>query len=306
MRKFIVSDLHGNGNVYKSIMLYLENINIDEEVILYINGDLIDRGPDSVEMLLDVRNRILNGPFKIVYLGGNHELMMYQYYEKHKQQRDLYDLWLYSGGNITKGMFECMIKKEDEKELVDFVSNLKIYHKFEEKIKEKNIILVHAACPKSIENEEDTHIKDDTEFVRDCVWIKENEYSEKIMSNIGNNYYFTIVGHAPNDSELGYVYNEKGNYLNIDGGNAKYVTGNFNIDHTPLVEVRNEYLRILTFNNSNEIIYGSYFINGKSVPFTNIELDSERVYLNNKFRPKKLVYYKDNDIVDYEKVNDEN
>ena len=60
MRQFIVSDLHGNGNIYKSIIGYLENINKDDEVILYINGDLIDRGIDSSYMLLDIRNRIIN------------------------------------------------------------------------------------------------------------------------------------------------------------------------------------------------------------------------------------------------------
>ena len=59
MRKFIVSDLHGNGNMYNSIIKYLENVNKDDEIMLYINGDLIDRGLDSADMLLDVRKRIL-------------------------------------------------------------------------------------------------------------------------------------------------------------------------------------------------------------------------------------------------------
>ena len=54
MRKFIVSDLHGNGEVYDSIISYLENISLIDKVELYINGDLIDRGIDSMRMLEDV------------------------------------------------------------------------------------------------------------------------------------------------------------------------------------------------------------------------------------------------------------
>ena len=58
MRQFIVSDLHGNGEVYDSIMSYLENISINDVVHLYINGDLIDRGLDSFRMLEDVIERV--------------------------------------------------------------------------------------------------------------------------------------------------------------------------------------------------------------------------------------------------------
>ena len=47
MRKFIISDIHGNGNLYYSVMSYLENISKCEDVTLYINGDLIDRGLES-------------------------------------------------------------------------------------------------------------------------------------------------------------------------------------------------------------------------------------------------------------------
>ena len=65
MRKFIVSDIHGNGNVYYSIMGYLDNISKEEEIELYINGDLIDRGDYSSEILLDVMKRIKENKFKI-------------------------------------------------------------------------------------------------------------------------------------------------------------------------------------------------------------------------------------------------
>ena len=77
MRKFIVSDLHGNGEVYDSIISYLENISLIDKVELYINGDLIDRGIDSMRMLEDVKERCEGkGNIKVHYLGGNHELLM--------------------------------------------------------------------------------------------------------------------------------------------------------------------------------------------------------------------------------------
>ena len=54
MRKYIISDIHGNGNLYYSVMSYIENISKIDDVVLYINGDLIDRGPNSSEILLDL------------------------------------------------------------------------------------------------------------------------------------------------------------------------------------------------------------------------------------------------------------
>ena len=59
MKNFIVSDLHGNSNIYNSIIRYLENINKEDELNLYINGDLIDRGKDSAYMLIDIKDRII-------------------------------------------------------------------------------------------------------------------------------------------------------------------------------------------------------------------------------------------------------
>ena len=66
MRKFIISDIHGVGNVYYAIMGYLDNLSKEEEIELYINGDLIDRGPDSANVLLDIKKRVEGKKYKIV------------------------------------------------------------------------------------------------------------------------------------------------------------------------------------------------------------------------------------------------
>ena len=106
MRKFIVSDLHGNGEVYNSIIGYLENISLCEDVELYINGDLIDRGIDSFTMLMDVYERINGkGNIKINYLGGNHELMMWQALKERKPGKAVrrWCNWMCNGGWVVEG-----------------------------------------------------------------------------------------------------------------------------------------------------------------------------------------------------------
>lgn len=87
---------------------------------------------------------------------------------------------------------------------------------------------------------------------------------------------------------LAYEYHKNQNYLSIDGGCSIYACGEFDFEHFPLVEVCDGYLRILTFNNNNEIIYGNYFDGYISRPFNKDELEKERLYLNSKLKVKKL------------------
>ena len=314
MRKFIISDIHGNGNVYKSIMNYLDNISKTDKITLYINGDLIDYGPDSGEILLDIKNRIQDNKYKIVYLGGNHELMMHMalYVSEEKYEEE----WCDSGGHITEDTLLDIYDYDFEKikQEVDFISNLKIYQKFEEKLNGKNILLVHAGSPYIVLDNCRLRIKHNNVEVNECVWKRKRnpgimdmfrdskeikEENEKGTNMLGNINYFTIVGHTPNENKYGYEYDEKQNVLNIDGGNAYYVRGFFECDHTPLVEIKEEYLEILTFNNNNEIIYGNYFDGKESKIFSEEELNERRKYLNKELKIKKLVLNEEN-IIDYE------
>ena len=301
MRKFIISDIHGLGNVYHSIIHYLDNINEEEPIELYINGDLIDRGLESAQIFLDIKKRMQENNYKIVYLGGNHELMMDEVFEKRRKGIAVspFNDWYDNGGFITDdGLYDELQDEDKMLEAVSFVSDLKIYHKFNEKIKDKNIVLVHASCPMDIKDECDLTLKQGDDIFY-YVWAREDDPFIPFRCRIGHKDYFTIVGHTPNISDYGFEYHKKENYLNIDGGCAQFARGMFANDHVPLVEIKNGYLKILTFNNSNEIIYGNYFDGENTIPLTEEELERERNYLNRDLKVKKLVRLPDN-IIGYE------
>ena len=293
MRKFIVSDLHGNGTMYQSIMSFLENLSKEDEISLYINGDLIDRGSSSADMLLDIRNRIISNSFPITYLGGNHELMMYQTYQDRLLGKNTYwNEWYRDGGWITDfALEEKLANKERILEIVDFISNLDIYHKFSETINGQNIVLVHAACPLKVNDPCDLKIKGNNSLVESYVWTRKNDPFIPFECRVGSSDYFTIIGHTPVDHPYGFEYDPEENYIDIDGGCASYVLGDYYFDHTPLVEIdsNNNRLVLLTFNNNNEILYGNYLENGNISPMPKKIVDQYRMYLDKESKVLKKI-----------------
>ena len=291
MRNFIVSDLHGNENAYNSIIKFLENVNKDDELTLYINGDLIDRGEGSGYMLTDVIDRIKNKKgFNIKYLAGNHELMMYQTSKQRKNGKwpDISNWYVQNGGLITLEEIN-KLPVEKVEEIIEFISKLDIYYKFKEKISGKNIVLVHSKCPKKVKDICDIKIEDDNKKVYEALWTRCDNL-DFIKQKLGNRKYFTIIGHTPVLNERGYRYNSRYNYMNIDGGCAKYVQGDFDYNHIPLVEIEEDEnrLKILTFNNKNEIILGNYFIEGLNVKMEFNTLEKNRKYVDKSVKIKML------------------
>ena len=72
MNIYACSDIHGQYGLFQKM---LKDIRFSDDDLLYIVGDVIDRGPESIPMLLDIMSRD-----NIVCLLGNHELMMYTNY----------------------------------------------------------------------------------------------------------------------------------------------------------------------------------------------------------------------------------
>ncbi|MDD6729000.1 MAG: fructose-bisphosphatase class III [Eubacteriales bacterium] len=63
---YVCSDIHGYYGEYMDALGLL-----GKDDTLYIIGDVLDRGPDGIEILLDIMNRK-----NVVLLKGNHEYML--------------------------------------------------------------------------------------------------------------------------------------------------------------------------------------------------------------------------------------
>ena len=282
MRKFIVSDLHGDGIIYDTIMTYLENIS--EDVELFINGDLIDWGVDSFRMLLDVENRIKNDSLKIHYLGGDHELMLYQALlegEK-KKQISLSSNWIKNGGfSFEKELNSYISCEENYQELKSFLGNLKIYHVFHESIYQRPILLVHAQAPKNVCLSKPLRTMDNNLDVYDSTFrgldqMDKNFFlrgSRGMMRHykVGHPLYFVIKGHIPVRNEAGFFYHPTEHYIDIDGGCSFYAKGDTSYDAIPLVEVEEDKISFFILNHNHEIKKGYILEDGLISPMEEIK-----------------------------------
>lgn len=71
MAHYVMSDMHGEANRFHAM---LEKNRFSAGDTLYILGDVIDRGADGINLLLEIMQKP-----NVVMLLGNHEYMMIQY-----------------------------------------------------------------------------------------------------------------------------------------------------------------------------------------------------------------------------------
>ena len=305
MRKYIVSDLHGSGEVYDSIMGYLENVSLVDDVELYINGDLIDRGLDSFRMLEDVIDRVHGkGSVQVYYLAGNHELMFYQALMKRKPGKAFshWSDWIMNGGWVIESELDALEDGEEKcEEYKEFLGELKIYQKFPEIIDGNQLLLVHAQAPKEVYDTCHMKLSDNDRRVEKAVWTREEIRDDLLLflgrvigyNRIGKEGYLTIIGHTPVRKNPGFKYKKKDNYINIDGGCAAFATGHFDYNHVPLIEVEDDKLSIMIFNHNNEIIDG-YSFDGSFSKMNEDKLEEKRIFIDKSYdnceeKAKKLI-----------------
>ena len=89
---YCISDIHGD---YERYIAMLNFINFSDDDTLYVLGDVIDRGKQGVEILLDIMGRP-----NVFMIMGNHEQMclatLGRYSEIGARQ-----LWQQNGGSVT-------------------------------------------------------------------------------------------------------------------------------------------------------------------------------------------------------------
>ena len=91
-RRIVIGDVHGH---YNTLMTLLEAIAPTREDMVYFLGDLIDRGPQSAQVVDFVKQ----SPY--LCLLGNHEQMLLDILGDGEIYGPALQAWLYSGGNST-------------------------------------------------------------------------------------------------------------------------------------------------------------------------------------------------------------
>jgi serine/threonine protein phosphatase 1 len=140
MATYCVSDLHGH---FDELMTLLEVIEFDSEVDrLFILGDIIDRGPQSAELLWWLMKE---APQSVHCLLGNHEDMLWAASRTGLRLGiRMEDTWSYNGGFETLSQIRHFKNyyPQWEAEIFEWVNNLPLVYDLD--IDGKRFILVHA------------------------------------------------------------------------------------------------------------------------------------------------------------------
>lgn len=197
MSTYVISDIHGHYDEFQEM---LSKINFTDEDEMIIAGDIVDRGPKSLEMIKYVMNHKDN----ISMIMGNHEYMMLNCY-KHGSL-DNFNIWFSNGGKSTYSQIEeC---SDDEiNYIISWIKTL--FYSIEIEVGEKVYVICHAD-PFAVYSE-------------DIVW---NRISPEYEVNDEEDNKTYIVGHTPviiyleDDTVAKIIKNNDGQILFIDGGAA--------------------------------------------------------------------------------------
>lgn len=147
---YVMSDLHGQ---YEKYLKMLETIHFTNNDDLYILGDVVDRGPQSAELLYDMSMRM-----NVFPILGNHDMLASMLLKKlcveiteenYASHIDLDTLkllttWQMDGGQETLNSFKKFSNNE-RAALIEYLDEFMPYEELE--VDGKRFILVHGGIP---------------------------------------------------------------------------------------------------------------------------------------------------------------
>ena len=178
MMIYVMSDIHGNLRRFNSIM---KQIDLKEDDTLYVLGDVIDRHPRGIEILLKIMEMS-----NVKMLLGNHEYMMLNALDMNYNVfywcSNSLSLWYRNSGKITHQQFE-LLDVETKTRILDYLKGLPL--NIDIKVKGKKYKLVHAS-PVEFYDEFNFQYSSVEEF---AVW-------NRLTHKIENRDYILIFGHT--------------------------------------------------------------------------------------------------------------
>lgn len=222
MAVYVCSDVHGQGKLFHKM---LETIGFSKDDTLYVLGDLIDRGPDSVDLLKFVIEHRDN----IHCLMGNHELMMVIHYDRNAYGcRYFDDYWMNPSNSGYETMQEIdALSDSEKKDIIDFVKNLAVQKEIQ--MDDKIFLLSHSSF---LPDEKDVDAVDmDYDRLFDVVWNSPWRFWEhESLSTYAFDGRWHIIGHVPvhridNWRRSAAYVDEQHHLINIDLGCASMESG---------------------------------------------------------------------------------
>ncbi|WP_196008048.1 metallophosphoesterase [Clostridium tyrobutyricum] len=141
---YVFSDIHGFWDVYID---FINAVNFSDKDVLYIVGDVIDRGSEGIKILQDVMTR------KNVFLiKGNHEYMILPalnellYSNKFSQNEIIRaELTITPIGQEDTLRDFCKLSRKDQLDIIYYLHSLPLYQNII--VNSQEYLLVHAGLP---------------------------------------------------------------------------------------------------------------------------------------------------------------
>lgn len=204
---YVVSDIHGCYWEYQEL---LKKINFSSNDILYVNGDVLDRGPHPISVLENMMRHQNIRP-----IIGNHEWMTLKYLAslvetmELKKTTDIDELWCRTRHEATLKEYMKRCSKNKEK-IVDYISSFSIYE--EVLVNGTTYLIMHAGMNwKDFSPDRDINSYE----LGELVWAETDYdkvyYEDKIL----------VTGHSPTvyiDKNYAGRIIKKNNHIAIDCG----------------------------------------------------------------------------------------
>lgn len=212
---YVMGDIHGQYDMFVEL---LEKIKFKETDMLYILGDVLDRGPHPIKVL----RKLMEMP-NIICLVGNHELMALECLEF--LQKEITDIsldeldeqtlnnlitWQYNGSKTTIDEFR-RLDQEMRKAVIDYIKEFLLYEELT--INGEDYLLVHAGLGNYSPDKE---IEDYS--LKELVWDRA-DYGIKYFDDV-----YVVTGHTPTkyikgNPKPGYIY-KANNHIAVDCGSC--------------------------------------------------------------------------------------
>lgn len=141
---YIIADIHG---YYEKYLDFLHYVNFSNEDLLYIIGDLVDRGSEGIKILQDVMKRE-----NVISIMGNHEHMLLSTlkelsYSDKASQAELIreEISMMPIGQEDTLVDFCQLSRKEQLDIIDYIKSLPLYQEIT--VSNQTYLLVHAGLP---------------------------------------------------------------------------------------------------------------------------------------------------------------